>query len=164
MPGSKQAWPNSAACWSPATPEIGMPAGTPTPTAVVPKRPDDGRTSGRHAAGTPSRSQSSSDHDSVRMSNSIVREAFDGSVACTWPPVSCHSSQVSIGADGEVLVAGHAAAALLGRAEQPLELGAREVRVEHEAGGAGGPGRGARPPASSSQRAAVRRSCQTMAR
>ena len=29
MPGAKQAWPNSAACWSPAMPETGMPAGMP---------------------------------------------------------------------------------------------------------------------------------------
>ena len=29
MPGAKQAWPNRAACWSPATPLIGTPAGRP---------------------------------------------------------------------------------------------------------------------------------------
>ena len=28
-PGSKQHWPNSADCWSPATPRMGMPAGMP---------------------------------------------------------------------------------------------------------------------------------------
>ena len=29
------------------------------------------------------------------MLNSIVREALLTSVACTWPPVSCHISQLS---------------------------------------------------------------------
>ena len=30
IPASKQPWPKSAACWSPATPAIGIPAGTPS--------------------------------------------------------------------------------------------------------------------------------------
>ena len=62
------------------------------------------------------------------------------------------------GAEGEV---GAGLDAALG--QQPRQLGGREVRVEHEAGGAGAPGRW--PAArSSSQRSAVRRSCHTMAR
>ena len=70
----------------------------PTPSAVTPKRPLDGRTSGRAAAGTPKRSSSSSDHASERMSNSIVRLALEGSVANTppsGPPVRFHSTQAS---------------------------------------------------------------------
>ena len=47
--------------------------------------------------------------------------------------------------------------------QQPLELGAAEVRVEHRARCARGRDRGAPAPASSSQRAAVRRSCHTIA-
>ncbi len=99
MPGSRHAWPNSAACWSPAIPETGIPAGTPRPAAVTPNRPLDGRTSGRADAGTPKRSRSSSDHAIVRMSKSIVRLALDGSVASTppsGPPVRFHSSHASM--------------------------------------------------------------------
>ena len=47
---------------------------------------------------------------------------------------------------------------------QPLDLRAREVRVEHEPGALAERAARARPPRSSSQRAAVRRSCQTSAR
>ena len=58
MPGSKQACPNSAACWSPSTPETGTPSSTAaaaprSPSAADPKRPAEGRTSGRVCAGTP---------------------------------------------------------------------------------------------------------------
>ena len=42
-----------------------------------------------------SASSSSSLHALRRMSNSIVREALLTSVACTAPPVSFHSSQLS---------------------------------------------------------------------
>ena len=52
MPGSKQAWPNRAACWSPAMPLTGDAApARPTPAAVTPKRPLDGRTSGSTRVG-----------------------------------------------------------------------------------------------------------------
>ena len=51
MPGSKQAWPNSAACWSPAMPLTGTPAGRPVAAVVTPNRPLDGRTSGSAATG-----------------------------------------------------------------------------------------------------------------
>ena len=81
MPGVKQAWPISAACWSPATPEIGMPAGQPDASAVSPNRPLDGSTEGSADIGTPNRSHSSADHCSDRMSNSIVLLALVGSVA-----------------------------------------------------------------------------------
>src|SRR5437868_438168 len=36
IPGVKQACPNNAACWSPATPEIGIPAVHPEAAAVDP--------------------------------------------------------------------------------------------------------------------------------
>ena len=95
-PGVKHAWPNSAACWSPAMPLTGMPAGTPQRSEVTPNRPLDGSTSGSAATGTPNTAHISGLHASVRMSNSIVRLALDGSVAWTSPPVRFHSSQVSI--------------------------------------------------------------------
>ena len=62
-PGSKHAWPNSAACWSPAMPLIGMPAGH----AAARRRDADAaaRRAPRRAArsiGTCSSSHSSSSH------------------------------------------------------------------------------------------------------
>ena len=75
------------------------------------------------------------------------------------PPVRFQSSHESIGAERQVGVDGDAA---LG--EQPLELRCREVRVEHEARCARGRGEVTGRRRSSSQRAAVRRSCQTIAR
>ena len=46
--------------------------------------------------GTPSSAHISGDQARLRMSNNMVRLAFDGSVACTAPPVSFDSSQVSM--------------------------------------------------------------------
>src|SRR5439155_14315491 len=80
---------NSAACWSPAMPLTGM------PSDVTPRRLLDGRISGRHDDGTPNSEHSSSSHAARRMSHSIVRDAFDGSVACTAPPVRFHTTQLS---------------------------------------------------------------------
>ncbi len=102
MPGSKQAWPKSAACWSPATPLMGAPrSGESAPRAdsdTRPSRPQDGRTSGRVLSGTPKRSHSSADHRRTTMSKSMVREALVASVAKTppsAPPVRFHSTQAS---------------------------------------------------------------------
>ena len=40
IPGSKQLWPKSAACWSPAMPLIGTPErGESAPSAVFARRP-----------------------------------------------------------------------------------------------------------------------------
>ena len=53
--------------------------------------------------GTPSRSQRYGSQAAVRMSKSIVRLAFDGSVACTAPPVRfhrIHESTVPISVSG----------------------------------------------------------------
>jgi hypothetical protein len=63
---------------------------------VTPKRPDEGRTSGKHAIGTPNSAQSSLDHANVLMSKSIVRLAFDGSVTCTAPAVRFQRSHASM--------------------------------------------------------------------
>ena len=66
------------------------------------------------------------------MSNSMVRLAFDGSVACTppsAPPVRFHRIHESTVPNASVAVGVDAAVA-----EQPLELRGGEVRVEHEPG------------------------------
>src|SRR4051812_46618311 len=78
-PGDQQPWPNNAACWSPATPQ--MDASMPrTERLVVPKSPLERRTSGSSSRGTPNSSQSSSLHAWLLMSYNIVRDAFVGSV------------------------------------------------------------------------------------
>src|SRR5258706_486433 len=94
MPWRWQAWPKRAGCWSPATPA--MMSGSPRiDFGSMPKACADGWMSGRIACGTRSRRSSSASHSPVLMSNSIVREAFDGSVTCVRLPVSCQMSQVS---------------------------------------------------------------------
>ena len=95
-PGVKHAWPNSAACWSPAMPAIGMPSGKPPMPFVVPHTPDEGTTAGRTWRGTPISSHSSSLHASLLISNTSVRDAFVTSVACTAPPVNRHNKNESI--------------------------------------------------------------------
>ena len=65
IPGVKQACPNSAACWSPATPAIGTAApsnASSASPAISPSTPLDGRTSGSSAAGTPIASSRMSSH------------------------------------------------------------------------------------------------------
>ena len=73
-----------------------MPPGTPHRSLVTPKRPLDGSTSGSAAAGTANSEHISGLHASERMSNNIVRLAFEGSVACTSPPVRFQSNQLSM--------------------------------------------------------------------
>ena len=63
--------------------------------AVVPNDPDEGRTSGRIAGGMSKMPQSSALQACRSMSNSSVRLAFVGSVACTRPPVSRQIRNVS---------------------------------------------------------------------
>ena len=74
---------------------------------------------------TPSSSHSSGSQRSSRMSNSSVREAFEKSVTCS--PVSLKTSQESI-------VPKAASARHVALADQPLDLRAGEVGVEHEPG------------------------------
>ncbi len=91
IPGRWQAWPKSAACWSPAIPATGI---SPPNSVVVPKTPAEGSGSGSVAGSTPSSSQSSGSQRRSRMSNSIVRDALETSVA--WRPVSLNTSHESI--------------------------------------------------------------------
>ena len=64
------------------------------------------------------------------MSKSIVRLAFDGSVACTSPPVRFHSSHESM-----VPMARFSSASTPPSVNNHSILLAREVRVEHQPGG-----------------------------
>ena len=76
-------------------PLTGTPAGIGPSLVVVPNLPEVDLISGRAAMGTENLPQRSGDHPPVRRSNSIVLLALEGSVACTAPPVSFHSSQAS---------------------------------------------------------------------
>ena len=86
-PGLKQAWPNSAACWSPAMPATGRSRPRNAPGSVRATTPVEGTTSGSARCGTCSSSHSSPDHRPAPISNSRVREAFDASVTCRAPAV-----------------------------------------------------------------------------
>ena len=156
-PGASAAWPNSAACWSPAMPQIGTPH-----SAAWPKRPAEGRTSGSRLRGM-SKVASSSSHQSPRwMSYSSVRDALLGSVACTCPPVSCHSSQLS--------TVPKASSPRAARCPAPgTWSSSQRSLVAEKYGSSTSPVsarmRGSRPWAfSCSHSGAVRRSCQTSAR
>ena len=92
-PGEWQAWPKSAACWSPAMPAIG----TSTPSIVAwPQIADEGTTRGSTARGMSRSASSSSSQSPSRMSKSSVRLAFDGSVTCTAPRVRFQTSHESM--------------------------------------------------------------------
>src|SRR3989442_14510210 len=92
MLGSVHAWQNSAACWSPAIPAIGV---APRNSVVSPYTALETPTAGNIERGTPNNLSSSSSQSPVRTLNSIVLEALLGSVACTRPPVRFQRSQVS---------------------------------------------------------------------
>ncbi len=87
-PGEKQAWPNMAACWSPAMPATGSDRPRNAAGSQCPTRPYDGTTSGSACGGTPKSWHSSADHCPASMSNSSVRDALDASVTWCRPPVS----------------------------------------------------------------------------
>ncbi|MNN79243.1 hypothetical protein D3C81_1958690 [compost metagenome] len=80
MPGVKQAWPNKAACWSPAAPAIGTSRPKKWYSAVTPYTSEEERTSGSMEAGMPRISNSSSSQRSSWILYSSVRDALDGSV------------------------------------------------------------------------------------
>src|SRR5204862_8349119 len=87
-------WPNSAACWSPAMPAIGT-ALPPANSVVSPYTSLDEATIGNTERGTLNSFSSSSSQSPVRKLNSIVRDALLGSVTCTCPPVTFHTSHES---------------------------------------------------------------------
>ena len=94
MPGRVHNWPNSAACWSPTIARIGTSAPN-SSAGATPNAASHARISGNTDAGTSNSFSSSGSHACVRRFISDVRLALVTSVACTAPPVSFHSSQVS---------------------------------------------------------------------
>ncbi len=94
MPGSTHICPNRAACWSPAIPAMGT-SWAKIVVLVWPYTSLDEHTSGIIERGMSNIASSSSFQSRVSMSSSIVREAFETSVTCLSPRVSCHTSHVS---------------------------------------------------------------------
>ena len=86
-PREKQPCPKRAACWSPATPVMGVPSGSPSTPRVTAKWPAEGQTRGRMASGTSSRRHNSGHQAHRVMSKSRVRDAFETSVMWLLPPV-----------------------------------------------------------------------------
>ncbi len=120
-------------------------------------RPLDGTISGRQAIGTWSRSHSSRSHRRLRMSHSIVRLALVTSVANTAPPVRFQISQESIVPIARSSSTGMSRSVRSHSILVPEKYGSSTRPVRSRTSG--------RAPAavSSSQRCAVRRSCQTIA-
>ncbi len=88
-PGLKHAWPNSAACWSPAMPDMGTPF-------QVPTVPELSTILGRMACGMSNNSSSSLSHCPVWMLYISVLLALDASVTCVFPSVRFHMSHESM--------------------------------------------------------------------
>ena len=123
----------------------------------MPNRPLDGRTSGKASIGTCRSAHNSSLHARSRMSSSIVRLALVTSVACTSPPVRFQISHASIVPSASCGPTGIWRSRSSHSNLVPEKYGSSTSPVRSRTIG--------RCPAavSSSQRAAVRRSCQTIA-
>ena len=74
IPGRWQAWPNRAACWSPAIPATGT---SPPNSLVVPKTSAEGSGSRQPRRVDPEQVAELRVPVERRMSNSIVREALE---------------------------------------------------------------------------------------
>ena len=160
MPGAKQAWPNVAACWSPALPAIGIGApkssGCDSPTTSL-----DDVIRGSNARGTLKSCSSSSSQSSVARSTSSVRDALLTSVTWTAPPVRFQMSQLSM--------VPKASSPRSARARAPgTWSSSHAIFVAEKYGSSTNPvfarKRSSRPRSrNAAQCSAVRRSCQTMA-
>jgi hypothetical protein len=129
MPVSKQAWPNSEACWSPAIPEIGVPTGSPPTlgdgTEASRRCQDLGQAGARHP-------EQLAELVAPVAGAQVVehRAAGVGVVGGVHRPAGQVPQQPGIDrAHGHVSGGFHTA---LG--EDPLELRRRKVRVGHQAG------------------------------
>ena len=101
--------------------------------AACRRRAPTGCTSGRIARGTSNSCSSSGSHSSMWMLKSSVREAFETSVTWVRLPVRCqvepgvHRAESELAALGARPRAGNVV-------EQPRDLGAAEIRIDHQAG------------------------------
>ncbi len=131
-PASRQRWPNSEACWSPTlAPIIARPPQTDASVTAI--WPAVGATAGSICAGMPNRPSIAASQVPAARLNSIVRDAIDGSVTCTAPPVSRQVSQQQTSPSEQI-------AALRGRSgpghlvEQPAQLGRGERGLQRQPG------------------------------
>ena len=137
-PGWKQHCPNRAACWSPATPQMGT-FGTMPAEAVRPNSPDEGSTSGSRDSGMSNRSSSHGSQRSSWMLYSMVRLAFVTSVACPLPwarafhvvedPLDLAGGEVGVGHEAR-LVGDDARRLRVGR--QLVDDGGRAAALPHD--------------------------------
>ena len=94
MPGWKQAWPISAACWSPAMPSTGIAAPS-SDGSLTPNSAAQSSTSGSRLRGISNSASNSSSQSWLWMLNSRVREALVASVRWERPPVRRQSRKQS---------------------------------------------------------------------
>ena len=161
-PGWWAPWPKRAACWSPAMPATGTPAGSDPTATVSPNAPMDGRTSGQHRQRQTEVARGRGPSSVGGGRSSSVREALVASVAWTRPPVSRHRSQLStVPKASSPGRAGPAPGIVL---EEPARAWCPRSRGRARARSSRGPGAPGPSACSRSQRSAVRRHCQTMAR
>ncbi len=138
MPGSKQACPKSAACWSPSTPEIGSPSST-APAGprsgrwAVPKRPAEGRTSGRVCRGTPKRAQrlvGPGEGGRIEQHGAAGVGGVRGELAPLRAPGQVPQQPAVDRPEGEV--GGRGAEGEFPVTQEPGDLRGGEIRVEHQ--------------------------------
>ena len=162
MPGRKQAWPNSAACWSPATPAMG----TPRRARSVGHLAVD-LAAGAHLRQDLARNPQQREQLVVPIARAEVEQQGArgvGHVGGMHAAAGELPEQPGVDrAEGQFAAlrppprAGHVV-------EEPREFRARKIGIEH-AGRSGGETAARGPRAlSRAQASAVRRSCQTMAR
>ncbi len=162
MPGLKQAWPIVAACWSPATPRIGIAA--PRIAFSV-----DAEIVGAVLDLGQQRRRDVEDVQQLRVPR-VLRDVVDQRARGVGGVGGVHLAAGQPPDRGSVSIVPASSSPLLGplpRAfhvvEQPGDLGAGEIGIEQQAGLARERLSRARPCCSVAQSGAVRRSCQTMA-
>ena len=133
MPGAKQAWPMVAACWSPAMPRDRRSRRRTGPARVSPNAAEVSFTSGSSARGTRSSLQQlvvpSPRVDVEQQRARGVGDVGGVDLAAGQPP----QQEAVDGAEGEFAALG-ALARARDMIEQPGDLGAGEIGVEHQAG------------------------------
>ena len=132
MPGWKQAWPIVAACWSPATPRIGISAPN-SAFSVTPKSAAQSFTSGSSAAGMRRIFSSSASH-CVALDVVDQRARGIGGVGRVHLAAGQPPDQEAVDRAGEKLAALGALARAFHIVEQPGDLGAGKIGVEQQAG------------------------------
>ena len=131
-PGSRHAWPKSAACWSPAMPATGTPSKPVQRIAQSPNSPIDGPDLGQRARAARRAARTAPRPSAARgCRRAACARRWTASVTCS--PVSLKISQRVDRAEHRAALP-RALREAVDVAQQPLDLRPAEVRVEHEAG------------------------------